>query len=86
MPRYQISFARSARKELEALEAATVKRIWLEFEALGYNPRPRGCLKLKGEKRLWRVRVGEYRVVYYIYDENLSIEITSVRHRREAYR
>ena len=83
---YTITFVRSAREELEALEANTVKRIMARIEALAGEPRPRGCHKLKTEKRLWRIRVGDYRVIYSVRDENRSIEILSVRHRSEAYR
>jgi len=83
---YSIAFLRSAREELEALDPAVVARIVARVEALGLNPRPRGCHKLRVGKNLWRIRVGVYRVVYRVDDENLTVEITAVRHRSEAYR
>ena len=83
---YTITFVRSAREELEALDAKTVKRIIAKIEALGGEPRPRGCHKLKTEKRLWRIRIGDYRVIYSVDDEIRLVEITAVRHRSEAYR
>jgi mRNA-degrading endonuclease RelE of RelBE toxin-antitoxin system len=54
MPDYAITFARSARKELEALDAALVNRIWPKIEALAQYPRPAGARRLEGEKYLWR--------------------------------
>ena len=85
MADYAITFARSARKELEALDAVVVQRIFPKIEALAKEPRPKGCRKLRGEKNLWRIRVGDYRVVYYIYDEKQVVDVTAVRHRSKAY-
>ena len=85
MADYAITFARSARKELEALDVVVVGRIFPKIEALAKEPRPKGCRKLRGEKNLWRIRVGDYRVVYYIYDEKQAVDVTAVRHRSKAY-
>jgi len=62
--RYEITFARSARRELEALDARLVARLWAKVLGLSDDPRPPGCRKLRGEERLWQIRVGEYRVPY----------------------
>jgi mRNA interferase RelE/StbE len=59
MADYEISFARYARKELEALEAKIVNRIFPKIEALAKQPRPSGCRKLVGEEKLWRIRIGD---------------------------
>ena len=56
------------------------------IEALSTNPRPRGCLKLQGAEALWRIRVGDYRVIYSINDEERIVDISIVRHRGDAYR
>ena len=85
MAEYTITFARSARRELEALDAPLVERIVTAIEALARAPRPRGCRKLRGERNLWRIRIGEYRVVYAVYDERQLVDIISVRHRSNAY-
>lgn len=85
MADYTLTFARSARKELEALETALVNRIFPKIEALAKNPRPRNCHKLKSEKNLWRIRVGDYRVIYAIYNKDLQVDIVAVRHRSKAY-
>ena len=61
-------------------------RIIRVLEALADNPRPHGCTKLEGASRLWRLRVGNYRVVYEIDDTARTVDVTIIRHRREAYR
>ncbi len=85
MADYNITFVRSARKELEALDAAIVKRILSKIEALALGPNPKGCRKLHGEEDLWRIRVGLYRVIYAIYHKDKIVDIIAVRHRSKAY-
>lgn len=85
MAEYSIAFARSARRELEVLDTSVISRILPKIESLGINPRPHGSRKLTGEKHLWRIRIGDYRVIYSILDKERRIDITAVRHRREAY-
>jgi mRNA interferase RelE/StbE len=55
------------------------------LENLAANPRPPGCKKLKGGDKEWRIRVGDYRVVYVIDDALLLVEVTRIRHRSEVY-
>jgi len=86
MPSYEIVFARSARKELQALSRTVAKRILEKVELLVLNPRPSGCKKLRGHSSLWRLRVGEYRVIYSIDDDKRVVDVSVVRHRSEAYR
>lgn len=86
MAEYGISFARSARKELEALDAKIINRIFPKIESLSGNPRPNNCIKLRGGRNLWRMRVGSYRVIYAINDNAKVIDIIAVRHRRDAYK
>jgi mRNA interferase RelE/StbE len=86
MPQYKITFARSARKELQALSCSLAERFIKKVEALASNPRPSGTKKLRGQSGLWRIRVGEYRIIYSIDDSNLVVDISVVRHRDEAYR
>lgn len=83
---YQVTFARSARRELERLPRSVAERILVRIDSLAENPRPPGCRKLQGPSRLWRIRTGEYRVVYDIDDDKRIIDITVIRHRGEAYR
>jgi len=82
---YSIVFARSARHELEVLDPAVIRRILPKIESLAGAPRPHGARKLTGEKHLWRIRIGDYRVIFSILDMERRIDITAVRHRREAY-
>ncbi|MFH0847028.1 MAG: type II toxin-antitoxin system RelE/ParE family toxin [Chloroflexota bacterium] len=86
MPLYEIVFARSARKELQALSHAVAKRILKKVELLASSPRPSGCKKLRGHSNLWRIRVGEYRIIYDIDDDSRVVDISVVRHRSETYR
>ena len=85
MSRYSLEIKPSAAKELDSLSDALFARIDRKIVALAENPRPHGCKKLKGYKDQWRVRVGDYRVVYTIDDTNLLVEVTRVRHRSEVY-
>lgn len=82
---YSLTFARSARKELEALHASLVERIMRKIEALTSQPRPIGCRKLQREENVWRIRVGDYRVIYSVDDDERKVDIITVRHRNKAY-
>lgn len=86
MAEYAVVFARSARRDLELLETQVARRIVARIEALASNPRPSGCMKLRGADNLWRIRVGEYRVIYSIDDTDHMVDISAVRHRSDAYR
>jgi mRNA interferase RelE/StbE len=82
---YSIEVNPSARKELEALPDDLLARVLQKMEALSATPRPAGCKKLKGYKDQWRVRVGDWRVVYIIDDPAKLVSITRIAHRREVY-
>ena len=86
MPEYTVVFARSARKELQALDRTIAGRILKRIEALRLEPRPSGCKKLEGTDDLWRIRIGDWRVVYSVDDARTLVEVSVIRHRREAYR
>ena len=64
MSDFFITFARSARQELEKLEPPAFERIFPKIESLAQTPRPQGCVKLKGKKNLWRIRVDDFRILY----------------------
>ena len=85
MAEYLITFNRSAEKELDSLDATLIRRIVPKIDALAKEPRPHGCRKLHGEKDMWRIRIGDYRVIYTINDAERTIDITGVRHRSKAY-
>ncbi|OGK99726.1 MAG: hypothetical protein A3E31_04940 [Candidatus Rokubacteria bacterium RIFCSPHIGHO2_12_FULL_73_22] len=86
MAEYRVVFARSARRELERLEMSVARRIISRIEALATDPRPPGCVKLQGAADLWRIRIGDYRVVYSVDDNARVVDIRVVRHRSDAYR
>jgi mRNA interferase RelE/StbE len=83
--KYSVELKVSARKELERLPAKLIQRIFPKLEGLASEPRPAGCKKLKGGQREWRIRVGDYRVVYTIDDEKLMVSVMRIRHRSEVY-
>jgi mRNA interferase RelE/StbE len=82
---YEIRFKKSAAKELLGLSLELKKRIGEAVDLLILNPRPDGVVKLKGDNYLYRIRIGDYRVVYEIDDKQKTIMILRVRHRRDVY-
>ena len=85
MASYNVALTSSAEKELKELSGQLIARIVPRLENLASNPRPSGCKKLRGGDEEWRIRVGDYRVVYTIDDARLHVEVTRIRHRREVY-
>jgi mRNA interferase RelE/StbE len=82
---YTITFARSVRRELEALSAPLIERVVVAIESLARELRPRGYRTLRRESNLWRIRIDEYRVVHAVYDERRLVDIIVVRHRSKPY-
>jgi mRNA interferase RelE/StbE len=82
---YSVALTSSAEKELKKLPSQLTARMLPRLERLASNPRPSGCKKLKGGDNEWRVRVGDYRVVYTIDDKKLLVEVTRIRHRSAVY-
>ena len=85
MPKYSLDIKQSAQKELDALDDAVFTRMDRKILSLVDNPRPAGCKKLKGYKDQWRVRIGDWRVVYIIDDAAKVVSVTRIAHRREVY-
>lgn len=83
---YRIEFTKKANKQFQALPTQVKQRIALKVESLAQEPRPAGTVKLSGEDNAYRIRIGDYRVVYSIFDEEVVILIFRVSHRRDAYR
>ena len=82
---YTVELKQSAQKELEKLPNSVIARIVAKLEGLEENPRPSGCKKLKGGDDEYRVRVGEYRIVYVIEDRKVIVTVTRIRHQRDVY-
>ena len=83
---YQVRLAPRAERELKKLFRQIQSRIKKKIDLLGENPLPDGVKKMAGNDSLFRVRVGDYRIVYVIENERLTVLIVAVGHRREIYR
>jgi mRNA interferase RelE/StbE len=86
MPEYAVSFRRSAEKDLRRLDATVRLRVMRAVETLAREPRPHGCRKLEGGEDAYRIRVGDYRVIYTVDDAVFVVAVERIRHRREVYR
>jgi len=82
---YRIEVLRAAEKSLRSLDKPARERIEKAIDALAENPRPPGCKKLVNSPA-WRIRIGDYRVMYEIHDSVLVVTVIEVGHRREVYR
>lgn len=85
MASYSILIKKSAEKELRAVPKETRRRIVMKIRQLGLSPRPKGSEKLSG-KTIYRIRQGDYRVIYSIDDASKAITVEKVGHRKEVYR
>jgi mRNA interferase RelE/StbE len=83
---YEVLLESHAEKDLKSLSPELFDRVIREIQSLAQSPRPPGCRKLRGSRQDWRIRVGEYRVLYEIVDGLQVVRVLRVRHRREAYR
>ena len=85
MAAYELFFRESVWKELKKVPKADLKKILSRIEQLGNDPRPMGCEKLTGHE-LYRIRQGNYRIVYSIQDNELTVWVVKVGHRKNVYR
>jgi mRNA interferase RelE/StbE len=83
---YEVYLERSAEIDLKHLPTSIFHRIILQIGTLAEDPRPPRCRKITGSKNDWRIRIGDYRVIYEIDDKAKAVRIMRVRHRREVYR
>ncbi len=86
MARYEVRFRKSAGKDLQRLDTTIQRRVLKAAELLADEPRPVGCKKLHGSEDAYRIRVGDYRIVYTVEDAVRIVAIERIRHRREVYR
>lgn len=86
MTPYRVVIPRAVTKSIAALEAADARRIRAAIDLLATNPRPPACLALSGETGVYRVRVGNYRILYEVNDGELVVIVVRIGHRREIYR
>lgn len=85
MAAYRVFLKSSAAKEIDSLPVNDLRRVLAKISALADDPRPPGCEKLSAQER-YRVRRGRYRIVYSIQDEELTVWVIRVAHRKDAYR
>jgi len=83
---YRVLLRPAAARDLDSLPAEPRRRIKAAIDQLAHNPRPHGTKKLVGFEDEWRLRIGDYRVLYVIDDLSKEVTIARVAHRREAYR
>jgi len=83
---YRIIFKKKAAKELRALPLSTLKKVSTSIDNLEKDPRPQGSKKLKGgNENTWRIRIGDYRVIYLVEDVVRIVEIRKIGHRKDVY-
>jgi mRNA interferase RelE/StbE len=83
---YEVVLERRAERDIKRLPEETFYRIVPQLKALSENPRPPGCRKITGSKNDWRVRVGDYRIIYEIDEREKAVKVMRIRHRRDVYR
>lgn len=82
--KYRVNLKKSAIKDLDKLSDVVLKRVQKSILTLADNPRPDGCKKLKGRDD-YRIRVGDYRILYFIEDDIVTVEVVRVQHRKDVY-
>jgi mRNA interferase RelE/StbE len=83
---FRIEVAPTAARQLRRLDAQARRRVQAAIELLADNPRPAATKKLTGGEGEWRIRTGDYRVIYEIHDDVLLVLVVAVGHRRDIYR
>jgi len=83
---YTLAFSPLAERQFRKFSTFLQKRLKPHIEALAEDPRPAGTLKVAGEPNLYRIRVGDYRIVYYVWDRDAHVLIAKIAPRREVYR
>ena len=83
--RYEVKLNTSVKKQLKRLDKSQVERILVKIYLLGDNPYPSGAEQLTGQKA-YRIRVGVYRIIYEIYNQQLLVQVIRVGHRKDVYK
>ena len=83
--KYTVEISKKAYKDIRSLPKNMVQRVITKIRSLEDNPTPQGCKKIVGTENTWRVRVGNYRIIYDIYEEVLFVEVVKIAHRKDAY-
>ncbi len=83
---YKVEILKGALKQLKKVSPELQERIQVKIDDLAIEPRPNGAKKLKGKENVYRIRVGEYRVIYDIFDDILVVNVVEVGHRSKVYK
>lgn len=83
---YKVEILRGALKQLKKIPLELQERIQIKIDDLATEPRPNGVKKLKGKENAYRIRVGDYRVIYDIFDDVLVVNVVEVGHRKNIYK
>lgn len=86
MSRYRVEIARRVLKSIAALPRKDQQRVRAAIDLLADSPRPPGCVAMVGEPHAYRVRTGDYRIVYEVFDDRLLVQVVRAGHRRDIYR
>ena len=86
MPTYQILFKPAAERDLRKLPRSVQRQLAARIDDLARDPRPSGCKKLEGMENLYRIRSGDYRILYTIHEKTITVLVVGIAHRRDAYR
>ena len=83
---YRLVLKPAAERDLAAVPREILRRLDVRIRSLAHEPRPRDAMELAGPDPLYRLRVGDYRILYDVSDQEKVVRVARVRHRREAYR
>jgi mRNA interferase RelE/StbE len=86
MVSYKIEWRRSIKKDLKGISKTEISKIIGAVESLSEEPRPTKSKKLSGSEFTYRIRIGNYRVIYEIHDETILIEVVKMGHRKDVYK
>ena len=83
---YEVFLEKRAEREIKKLPAELFYRFIPKLKSLSENPKPPGCRKITGTKNDWRIRIGDYRIIYEIDEHEKAVKVMRIRHRRYVYR
>ncbi|MEM8527175.1 MAG: type II toxin-antitoxin system RelE/ParE family toxin [Bacteroidota bacterium] len=84
--KYEVIIKKSAKKEIKQLPKHTISRVISKIKLLEEDAYPTGSIKIVGSVNTWRLRAGNYRIIYDVYEDRVVIEVIAVRHRKDAYK
>jgi mRNA interferase RelE/StbE len=83
---YEVLLERRAERDIKRLPKEIFDRLIPHLKALSENPKPSGCRKISGSRSDWRIRIGDYRVIYEVNEQEHAVKVMRIRHRKNVYR